>query len=78
MGVKGFNSWFAKTYPYAYVQVKRRYDHLYIDMASILHEVTRKGEARRLAGCSHGCIHDNWHFINCVHAYSSHNKTNKV
>ena len=50
MGVKGFNSWFAKTYPYAYVQVKRRYDHLYIDMASILHEVTRKGEARRLAG----------------------------
>ena len=43
MGVKGFNSWFGKTYAAAYLPVKRRYDHLYIDMASLLHEVTRKG-----------------------------------
>jgi hypothetical protein len=51
MGVKGFNSWFGKTYAAAYVPVKRRYDHLYIDMASLLHEVTRKGAGLLLYTC---------------------------
>ena len=72
--MKGFNSWFAKTYPYAYVQVKRRYDHLYIDMASILHEVTRKGEPRRLAGCSHGCTRYQGTNYRCVHACKKNNQ----
>lgn len=44
MGVKGFNTWFRKQYPAAYLGVKRHYDHLYIDMASFLHEELRKGE----------------------------------
>jgi hypothetical protein len=49
MGVKGFNTWFGKTLPQSYVPVKRQTDHLYLDMASFLHEELRKGEA--LAGC---------------------------
>ncbi|BDA46842.1 probable 5'-3' exoribonuclease 1 at N-terminal half [Coccomyxa sp. Obi] len=44
MGVKGFNTWFRKQFPGAYVGVKRQYDHLYIDMASFLHEELRKAE----------------------------------
>ena len=43
MGVKGFNTWFGKTFPQAYVPVKRHVDHLYLDMASFLHEELRKG-----------------------------------
>ena len=43
MGVKGFNTWFGKTFPQAYVPVKRQVDHLYLDMASFLHEELRKG-----------------------------------
>ena len=45
MGVKGFNTWFGKTFPQAYVPVKRQVDHLYLDMASFLHEELRKGAA---------------------------------
>ena len=45
MGVKGFNTWFGKTLPQSYVPVKRQTDHLYLDMASFLHEELRKGEA---------------------------------
>lgn len=45
MGVKGFNTWFGKTFPQAYVPVKRQVDHLYLDMASFLHEELRKGNA---------------------------------
>lgn len=44
MGIKGFNTWFGKTFPQAYVPVKRQVDHLYLDMASFLHEELRKGE----------------------------------
>ncbi len=43
MGVKGFNTWFRHQFPAAYVGVKRQYDHLYIDMASFLHEELRRG-----------------------------------
>ncbi len=42
--MKGFNTWFRKQFPGAYVGVKRHYDHLYIDMASYLHEELRRGE----------------------------------
>ena len=45
MGVKGFNTWFGKTLPQSYVPVKRQTDHLYLDMASFLHEELRKGVA---------------------------------
>ena len=48
MGVKGFNTWFGKTFPQAYVPVKRQVDHLYLDMASFLHEELRKGAASLL------------------------------
>ncbi|CAL8471458.1 g11000 [Coccomyxa elongata] len=44
MGVKGFNTWFRHQFPAAYVGVKRQYDHLYIDMASLLHEELRRAE----------------------------------
>ncbi|CAL5224335.1 g7007 [Coccomyxa viridis] len=44
MGVKGFNTWFGKTFPQAYVPVKRQVDHLYLDMASFLHEELRKAK----------------------------------
>ena len=43
MGIKNFNTWFGKTFPQAYVPVKRHCDHLYLDMASFLHEELRKG-----------------------------------
>jgi XRN 5'-3' exonuclease N-terminus len=47
MGVPGFIPWFQRRYPEAFVVRDAHgtnFDHLYIDMASILHTVLRKGE----------------------------------
>ena len=55
MGVKGFNTWFGKTFPQAYVPVKRQVDHLYLDMASFLHEELRKGAAVPLLHHTKAC-----------------------
>lgn len=66
MGVKGFNTWFGKTFPQAYVPVKRQVDHLYLDMASFLHEELRKGEASRLL-CHNRSVHSSYtsHLTTC-------------
>lgn len=43
MGVPGFNSWFAGNHRHAYVsRLNRSWDHVYIDMASILHAAMKK------------------------------------
>ena len=43
MGVPGFNSWFAGSHKQAYVsRLNRSWDHVYIDMASILHAAMKK------------------------------------
>ena len=45
MGIAGFSTWFAQLYPTAYVPLKgMSTDHLYIDIAGILHTITRRGE----------------------------------
>ena len=45
MGVPGFNSWFARNHRHAYVSyVNKSWDHVYIDMASILHAAMKKGK----------------------------------
>lgn len=44
MGVPGFNSWFAGNHRHAYVsRFNNSWDHVYIDMASILHAAMKKG-----------------------------------
>ena len=44
MGVPGFNTWFARHHKQAYVAYAgRSWDHLYIDMASILHSTMKSG-----------------------------------
>ena len=44
MGIAGFSSWFAQMYPAAYVPLQSRSaDHLYVDIAGILHTVIRRG-----------------------------------
>lgn len=44
MGVPGFNSWFAGKHRHAYVSCfNKSWDHVYIDMASILHAAMKKG-----------------------------------
>ena len=44
MGVPGFNNWFAAHHRHAYVScANRKCDHVYIDMASILHSAMKKG-----------------------------------
>lgn len=46
MGVPGFNTWFARHHRQAYVAYAgRSWDHLYIDMASILHSTMKSGKA---------------------------------
>ena len=44
MGVKGLAAWLKEQYPEAYTYVPRhqRYDHVYVDLPSILHTVARK------------------------------------
>jgi len=45
MGIAGFSGWFAQMYPSAYVPLQpRSADHLYVDIAGILHTVIRRGE----------------------------------
>ena len=43
MGVPGFNTWMRTQYVGAYVPQRSSFDHVYVDMASILHTVLRKG-----------------------------------
>lgn len=44
MGVPGFNTWFARNHRHAYVSYfNRSWDHVYIDMASILHSTMKTG-----------------------------------
>lgn len=47
MGIAGFSTWFQKQHPGAYVPLSDLppFDHVYIDMASILHTVLRRGVA---------------------------------
>jgi 5'-3' exonuclease len=45
MGVPGFNTWMRSQYLGAYVPQRSEFDHVYVDMASILHTVLRKGAA---------------------------------
>jgi len=48
MGVPGFNTWFARNNRHAYVSYfNMSWDHVYIDMASVLHGAMKSG------GCSH-------------------------
>ena len=44
MGVKGLAAWLREQYPEAYTFLPRqqRYDHVYVDLPSILHTVARK------------------------------------
>ncbi|KAL3147174.1 hypothetical protein ABBQ32_002680 [Trebouxia sp. C0010 RCD-2024] len=43
MGVPGFNTWFARNHRHAYVSCfNKSWDHVYIDMASILHAAMKK------------------------------------
>ncbi len=50
MGIAGFSGWFAQMYPSAYVPLQpRSADHLYVDIAGILHTVIRRGEHRAAA-----------------------------
>ena len=44
MGVKGLAAWLKEQYPEAYTYVPRhqRYDHVYVDLPSVLHTVARK------------------------------------
>ena len=51
MGVPGFNTWMRTQYVGAYVPQRSSFDHVYVDMASILHTVLRKGMQCYLA-CS--------------------------
>ena len=48
MGIAGFSTWFQKQHPGAYLPLSNLppFDHVYIDMASILHTVLRRGVAR--------------------------------
>ena len=46
MGVPGFNTWMRSQYLGAYVPQRTEFDHVYVDMASILHTVLRKGAQR--------------------------------
>ena len=49
MGIAGFSTWFAQLYPASYVPLKgMSTDHLYIDIAGILHTITRRGAHIRL------------------------------
>ncbi len=49
MGVPGFNTWFARNNRHAYVSYfNMSWDHVYIDMASVLHGAMKSGV------CSHG------------------------
>ena len=44
MGVPGLNSWFVRNHRHAYVSYfNTSWDHVYIDMASILHAAMKKG-----------------------------------
>lgn len=44
MGVPGFNTWFARHHKQAYVSYAgRSWDHVYIDMASVLHSAMKRG-----------------------------------
>lgn len=45
MGIPGMKTWLIRRYPQAFQPFDGRgsYDHVYIDFASILHTVTRKG-----------------------------------
>lgn len=43
MGVPGFNTWMRKEYVGAYVPQSNEFDHVYVDMASVLHAVLRRG-----------------------------------
>ena len=54
MGVPGFNTWMRKHYVGAYVPQRDSFDHVYVDMASILHTVLRKGMQR----CCAYSLHD--------------------
>ena len=44
MGVKGLAAWLREQYPEAYTFLPRQqqYDHVYVDLPSILHTVARK------------------------------------
>ena len=47
MGVPGFNTWMRKkACPEAFVKRRKPFDHVYVDLASILHSVVRKGKIR--------------------------------
>ena len=45
MGITGFSSWFQRQNPAAYLPLSETapFDHVYVDMASILHTVLRRG-----------------------------------
>ena len=44
MGVPGFNTWIRqKACPEAFVKRRKPFDHVYVDLASILHGAVRKG-----------------------------------
>ena len=49
MGVWGFNTWMRKKFVGAYVPQSNEFDHVYLDMASVLHQVVRKSEQGRAA-----------------------------
>jgi hypothetical protein len=54
MGVPSFTTWLRRTYPEAFSEVRapRAYDHVYVDLPSTLHDVSRK--ARSKAGLHAG------------------------
>ncbi|KAK9807716.1 hypothetical protein WJX72_007062 [[Myrmecia] bisecta] len=48
MGLPGFNSWFSKQHPEAFVSYQRgSFEHVYIDLAGVLHTVLRKAHSER-------------------------------
>lgn len=48
MGIAGFTTWFQKQHASAYLPLTEAapFDHVYVDMASILHAVLRRGAPR--------------------------------
>lgn len=63
MGVWGLNTWMRKKYVGAYVPQSNEFDHVYLDMASVLHQVIRRsaqqGRAAHLFLCAQPPEFDN-------------------
>lgn len=59
MGVAGFSTWFSTQYPDAFVPLGESFDHVYIDVSTMLHQSLRKGWSCCVFPC--GPIFLKWH-----------------